>query len=137
MSLHDFKALHDAYGARPGAADLQPPGGVCGAIDSGACVSGGIARTILDPASGQPKWERLVAPSGDHLDVDSLRFEGGTLYAAAFSGAVLALDAATGKQLWSFKSPGAARMPVSSRSSRMAASRPVSPRCTYPPGSDQ
>ena len=64
----------------------------------------------LDPASGAARWERQIAPAGDHLDVDALLLEGGRLYAAAYSGAVLALDAATGETRWTSRSPGAAQL---------------------------
>jgi len=66
----------------------------------------------LDPATGAARWERQVAPNGTHLDVDSIALGGDRLYAAAFSGAVLALDARTGKEVWSFTAPGACRVVV-------------------------
>ncbi|HTN52126.1 MAG TPA: PQQ-binding-like beta-propeller repeat protein [Anaeromyxobacter sp.] len=66
----------------------------------------------LDPDTGQVRWERQVAPPGDHLDVDALVLDGTRLYAAAFSGAVLALEASTGETVWQFKAPGACRLAV-------------------------
>jgi outer membrane protein assembly factor BamB len=83
-------------------------------------VSGGLAFAgysdgfvaALDPATGAARWERRVSPSGTHLDVDSLAVEGDRLYAAAFSGAVLALEARTGKDVWSAAAPGASRVVV-------------------------
>lgn len=74
-----------------------------------AAYSDGFAAA-LDPASGAPRWERQVAPAGDHLDVDALAVDGARLYAAAYSGAVLALDAATGETRWTFEAPGAAQL---------------------------
>ncbi len=74
-----------------------------------AAWSDGFAAA-LDPASGAARWERQIAPAGDHLDVDALLLDGGRLYAAAYSGAVLALDAASGETRWTFKAPGAAQL---------------------------
>jgi outer membrane protein assembly factor BamB len=64
----------------------------------------------LDPANGQPAWERLVAPRGDLVDVDGLVLAGDRLYVAAYSGAVMALDARTGDTRWTFATPGASRV---------------------------
>lgn len=64
----------------------------------------------LDSATGQPRWERQVAPSGDYLDVDALRLDGSRLYAAAYSGAVLAIEAESGKVIWQFQAPTASRL---------------------------
>ena len=66
----------------------------------------------LDVGTGAARWERRVAPSGARLDVDSIALDGDRLYAAAYSGAVLALEASTGKELWSFAAPGASRVIV-------------------------
>ncbi len=74
-----------------------------------AAWSDGFAAA-LDPASGAARWERQVAPEGNHLDVDALALDGGRLYAAAYSGAVLALDAASGATRWTFAAPGAAQL---------------------------
>jgi outer membrane protein assembly factor BamB len=74
-----------------------------------AAYSDGFAAA-LDPASGAARWERQVAPAGDHLDVDALALDGPRLYAAAYSGAVLALEADTGKTRWTFEAPGAAQL---------------------------
>lgn len=67
----------------------------------------------LDVANGQTRWERALAPAGDYLDIDSLQVDGKRLYAAAFSGAVLAVDAATGDPAWAFRAPGAVRVVAS------------------------
>ncbi len=66
----------------------------------------------LDVATGAARWERRVAPAGTHVDVDALALDGDRLYAAAYSGAVLALEARTGKELWSFPAPGASQVAV-------------------------
>jgi outer membrane protein assembly factor BamB len=66
----------------------------------------------LDAGTGQVKWENLVAPPGDHPDVDALQLDGSRLYATAYSGAVLAIDASTGAVIWTFKAPGASRLAV-------------------------
>lgn len=72
-----------------------------------AYSDGFVAALELD---GKARWERQVAPPGDHLDVDSLQLEGARLYAAAHSGAVLALDSRTGKTAWTSKAPAVARL---------------------------
>jgi outer membrane protein assembly factor BamB len=51
-----------------------------------------------------------VAPAGPYQDVDSIVVAGGKLFAAAYSGAVVALDAATGRPLWQFLTPDASRL---------------------------
>jgi outer membrane protein assembly factor BamB len=87
--------------------------GAAGAVVGGGAVFAAYSDgyvAALDPGNGQTRWERLVAPVGDQLDVDGLALDGGRLYAAAYSGAVLALDAATGKTIWSFAAPGATRV---------------------------
>jgi outer membrane protein assembly factor BamB len=77
-----------------------------------AAYSDGFAAA-LDLKTGAARWERRVAPPGTHLDVDALVVDGGQrLYAAAYSGAVLALDARTGDTLWSFEAPGAAQLAI-------------------------
>ncbi|HET6437487.1 MAG TPA: PQQ-binding-like beta-propeller repeat protein [Anaeromyxobacter sp.] len=69
----------------------------------GAYSDGFVAA--LDGNNGQVRWERLVAPSGEYTDVDGLWLDGDRLFAAAYSGAVLALDARSGAQVWSFALP--------------------------------
>ena len=64
----------------------------------------------FDAGTGAVRWERHAAPRGDYTDVDSLVLSGGKLYAAAFSGAVVALEAASGKPLWQFEVPEASRV---------------------------
>ncbi len=76
-----------------------------------AAYSDGFAAA-LDPATGAARWEKQVAPSGDHLDVDSLALDGGRLYAAAYSGAVLAVDPRTGDVVWKASAPAASRIVV-------------------------
>jgi len=74
-----------------------------------AAYSDGFAAA-LDPKTGAARWEKRIAPADDHLDVDALVLDGGRLYAAAYSGAVLAVDARTGNTLWKSAAPGAARL---------------------------
>jgi outer membrane protein assembly factor BamB len=74
-----------------------------------AAYSDGYAAA-LDPSTGAARWERLVAPKGEHLDLDALALAGGKLFAAAYSGAVLALDAATGEIRWKVDAPGVAQL---------------------------
>lgn len=87
---------------------------------AGAAVRAGIAYAgysdgwvaALDAENGRVQWERAVAPPGDYLDVDGLQVDDGRLYAVAYSGAVLALDAKTGETVWMFRAPGASRIAV-------------------------
>jgi len=81
---------------------------VSGATVYGAYSDGSVAA--LDLLAGTVKWERKVAPAGDFADVDSLRIQGGRLFAAAYSGAVYALDAGTGQQQWVVKTPAPSRL---------------------------
>lgn len=66
----------------------------------------------LDPATGTPRWEKQVAPPDEHLDVDAIALDGTRLYAAAYSGAVLAVNARTGDVAWSSKVPAASQLSV-------------------------
>ncbi len=86
-----------------GAASARAGGGAVYAAYSDGFVA------ALD-LGGKARWEKQVAPSGDHLDVDSLQLDGARLYAAAYSGAVLALDARTGDTVWTAQAPAAARL---------------------------
>ncbi len=86
-----------------GAASARFGGGAVYAAYS----DGFMAALELD---GKARWERLVAPAGDHLDVDSLQLKGARLYAAAYSGAVLALDSRTGETVWTFQAPAVSRL---------------------------
>lgn len=66
----------------------------------------------LDPKTGAPRWEKLVAPPDAHLDVDAIALDGTRLYAAAYSGAVVAVDTRTGDVVWKAQAPGAAQLTV-------------------------
>ena len=70
-----------------------------------AAFSDGFAAA-LDLETGAVRWERRIAPAGTHLDVDALVLDGQRLYAAAYSGAVLAVDARSGATIWSYEVPG-------------------------------
>lgn len=87
------------------AAALAGPDAVFGAYSDGYVAA-------LDPKSGAARWERRVAPGDGHLDVDALALDGGRLYAAAYSGAVLALDARNGDTLWTATAPGVSQLAV-------------------------
>ncbi len=76
-----------------------------------AAYSDGFAAA-LDPATGAARWEKQIAPPDEHLDVDSTALDGGRLYAAAYSGAVLAVEAKTGDVVWKAKAPNASRVVV-------------------------
>lgn len=74
-----------------------------------AAYSDGFAAA-LDPATGAARWEKQIAPADEHLDVDALALDGSRLYAAAYSGAVLAVDARTGDVAWKASAPAAAKL---------------------------
>ncbi|HET9598689.1 MAG TPA: PQQ-binding-like beta-propeller repeat protein [Anaeromyxobacteraceae bacterium] len=84
------------------------------AVVSGLAVGAYSDGTVaaVDLQTGTVRWERRVAPQGDFMDVDGLRADGSRLYVAAYSGVVQALDAQTGKELWSVKAPAACRVAV-------------------------
>lgn len=64
----------------------------------------------LDARSGMVRWERRIAPKGDFMDVDGLAMDQGRLYAAAYSGVVVALNPANGNSVWEVKAPHASRV---------------------------
>jgi outer membrane protein assembly factor BamB len=66
--------------------------------------------TAHDPSTGAVRWERLVAPPGDQLDVDGLATDGTRIFAAAYSGLVVALEPQGGKVLWEQKLAAASRV---------------------------
>ncbi len=76
-----------------------------------AAYSDGFAAA-LDPATGAARWEKQIAPQDQHLDVDSIALDGGRLYAAAYSGAVLAVEARSGELVWKAAAPTASRVVV-------------------------
>src|SRR5512133_1780781 len=85
------------------AAALVGPDAVYGAYSDGFIAA-------LDPKTGTARWEKQLAPVGEHVDVDGIVLDGGRLYAAAYSGAVLAVDARSGDLAWKAAAPGAARV---------------------------
>jgi outer membrane protein assembly factor BamB len=89
-----------------GAASVSVGGGTAYAGYSDGFVA------ALEVTTGASRWERRVAPNGTHLDVDAVALDGDRLYAAAYSGAVLAIDARSGKDLWSYAAPAASRVTV-------------------------
>lgn len=94
----EARGIDRGFTIRGAAAALVRDGVVYGAYSDGFVAA-------LDASNGQVRWERQVAPAGDYTDVDGLWLEGNRLYAAAYSGALLALDPATGGTLWSFRAP--------------------------------
>lgn len=84
---------------------------VAGADAVYAAYSDGFAAA-LDPKTGAPLWEKQIAPQDGHLDVDAIALDGTRLYAAAYSGAVLAVEARTGDVAWKVQVPGAAQLAV-------------------------
>jgi outer membrane protein assembly factor BamB len=87
--------------------------GVAQVVVSGALAFAGYSDgtvAALEIATGKVRWERKVAPAGKYVDVDSLALGGGRLYAAAFSGALLALDPESGRELWKLALPDATRV---------------------------
>jgi outer membrane protein assembly factor BamB len=100
---HHRREPRAGFTIRGAASAAVRAGTVYGAYSDGFGAAGG---------KGQVRWERQVAPAGDYVDVDALAVEGGRLYAAAYSGSVLALDASTGEVAWAFRAPGASRLAV-------------------------
>ena len=62
------------------------------------------AWSALDPATGKILWQ--TADPAQALDMGSLSVANGVLYAPSFSGNMHALDAATGRILFTFPSGG-------------------------------
>jgi outer membrane protein assembly factor BamB len=87
-----------------GAADVI----VRGATAFAAYSDGTVAA--LELATGVPRWEKQLAPEGKYRDVDSLALAGDRLFAAAYSGAVIAVDPDSGKVLWQRALPDATRL---------------------------
>lgn len=87
------------------ASALVGPDAVYGAYSDGYVAA-------LDPKTGAARWEHRVAPPGDPADVDALGLDGGRLYAAAYSGAVISLDARTGETIWTFAAPAVTQLSV-------------------------
>lgn len=87
--------------------------GVAAPIVSGGVVYAGFSDgtvAALDARTGSPRWERSIAPKSDFMDVDGLAMEEGRLYAAAYSGLVVALNPANGNSIWEAKAPLASRV---------------------------
>lgn len=87
--------------------------GAAAAVVHGGTVYGGYSDgtvAALDAGNGQVRWERQVAPAGDYTDVDGLWLAGNRLYAAAYSGALLALDPDSGAPVWTFRAPLVSRV---------------------------
>jgi len=103
LHRREARGIDRGYTIRGAASPL-----VRGSTVFGAYSDGFVAA--LDATNGQVRWERQVAPSGEYTDVDSLWLQGNRLYAAAYSGAVLALDPDTGVTLWSVRAPRASRV---------------------------
>ncbi len=100
---HHRRETREGFTIRGAAAPL-----VSGALAIGGYSDGTVA--VLDLSTGTVKWERKVAPQGDFMDIDGLRLQAGHLFAAAYSGAIYALDVQTGQQEWVLKTPGASRL---------------------------
>jgi outer membrane protein assembly factor BamB len=103
LHRREAKGIDRGFTVRGAAPAVVRDGTVYGAYSDGWVAA-------MDAATGQVRWERLVAPSGEYTDVDGLALEGDRLFAAAYSGAVVALDAATGAQVWSTREPFAHRI---------------------------
>ena len=87
--------------------------GAASVIAGGDAVYGAYSdgfAAALDPKTGAARWEKQIAPPDAHLDVDAIALDGTRLYAAAYSGAVLAVDARSGNVLWTAQAPGAAQL---------------------------
>lgn len=87
--------------------------GAADVVVSGDTIFGGWSDgtvAALELGSGTPRWEKKLAPAGKYVDVDSLALSGGRLFAAAYSGAVLAVDPVSGNVLWQVALPDATRL---------------------------
>jgi len=73
--------------------------------------SDGLAAAI-DAKAGAAIWKKQLSRTGDHLDVDGLAIDAGRLYAASYSGSVIAVNARTGDVVWTAAAPGASRVGV-------------------------
>jgi outer membrane protein assembly factor BamB len=100
---HHRREAREGFTIR-GAAAVAVGGGLLHAGFSDGTIVG------LDQATGAVRWERHAAPTGTYTDVDSLLLSEGRLFAAAYSGAVVAIEAATGKPLWQYLTPEASRV---------------------------
>jgi outer membrane protein assembly factor BamB len=105
LHRREGKGFERGFTIRGAAAAVVRDGTVFGGYSDGFVAA-------LDAATGQVKWERQVAPSGQYTDVDGLAMDGGRLYAVAYSGLVAALDAATGTAAWTFRNPLSHRVAV-------------------------
>jgi outer membrane protein assembly factor BamB len=103
LHRREAKGIDRGFTIRGAAPALFRNGTVFGGYSDGFVAA-------IDAATGQVRWERSVAPSGEYSDVDGLALDGDRLYAAAYSGAVVALDPGTGAQVWSFRDPLAHRL---------------------------
>jgi outer membrane protein assembly factor BamB len=100
---HHRREPKDGFTIRGAASVRVSDGRAVGAYSDGTVVA-------LDLATGAVRWERKIAPAGNFMDVDSLCLDGGWVYAAAYSGAVYGIDAASGRELWELRTPGASRL---------------------------
>jgi len=73
-------------------------------VPSGEQITWG-AWSALDAATGEPIWQ-TADPTSGAIDPGSVSVANGLVYAGSLSGFMYALDAATGKILWSFDSGG-------------------------------
>ena len=73
-------------------------------VPSGRKINWG-AWSALDVLTGKPVWQ-TADPTAGALDSGSVSVANGVMYAGSQSGFMYALDAATGKVLWSFASGG-------------------------------
>ena len=73
-------------------------------VPSGQQITWG-AWSALNAFTGKPIWQ-TADPTAGAIDMGSVSVANGVMYAGSQSGSMYALDAATGKILWSFASGG-------------------------------
>jgi polyvinyl alcohol dehydrogenase (cytochrome) len=73
-------------------------------VPSGQKITWG-AWSALDVFTGRLIWQ-TADPTAGAIDMGSVSLANGVMYAGSQSGSMYALDAATGKILWSFASGG-------------------------------
>jgi len=99
----EARGIDRGYTIRGAAPALVKDGTVFAGFADGFVVA-------LDGANGQVRWSRAVAATGEYVDVDGLSLDAERLYAASYSGVVVALDPETGAQLWTQRVPLATRV---------------------------
>ena len=99
--LWAYSSTVPALTLRGAAAPILAQGAVITGLDTGKLL-------VLSLANGTPVWEKTIAPPRGRTELDRIvdidaepRVAGSTLYAAAYQGALTAIDLRNGNTLWS------------------------------------